>query len=83
MKSYKQPVLSALKDANLDPKQIDEVVLGWLKPKDGNLVDRLVGMDDAAQLAEELYLAVLTRRPSAEEVDVLVRAIHRVLELFA
>lgn len=47
----------------------DAVVLDWLKPADGNLVDRLVIDDHASQVAEELYLSVLTRYPSDEEID--------------
>jgi hypothetical protein len=47
----------------------DDVVLGWLQPKDGNLIDRLVKVTDAALVADELYLCVLTRRPTAEEVE--------------
>jgi hypothetical protein len=44
----------------------DPAVLAWLEPKAGNLVDRLTRLaDDAA--AEELYLSVLTRMPTAEE----------------
>jgi hypothetical protein len=44
----------------------DSVVLGWLDPRPGNLVDRLAGMSDR-DAAEELYLAILTRLPTAEE----------------
>jgi hypothetical protein len=45
---------------------------GWLAPGGGNLTERLGKMTDEKQLAEELYLSVLTRRPSDEEVvDVL------------
>ncbi len=44
----------------------DEVVLGWLQPKPGNLMDRLLNRDDNA-VAEELYLSVLSRLPSSEE----------------
>jgi hypothetical protein len=45
----------------------DDTVLGWLSSRDGNLVDRLAKLPDADGVAEELYLSVLTRRPSAEE----------------
>lgn len=45
----------------------DDAVLGLLKPKADNLVDRLAKLGDA-QVAEELYLAVLSRKPTAEEV---------------
>jgi hypothetical protein len=45
----------------------DATILGWLRPRDGNLVDRLTKIDDPAEVAEELYLSVLTRRPTDEE----------------
>lgn len=44
----------------------DDLVLGWLAPKSDNLVDRLVKLPDN-QVADELYVSVLSRRPSAEE----------------
>jgi len=45
----------------------DNTVLTWLTPQPGNLVDRLMKLDAADQIADELYLSVLTRRPTAEE----------------
>lgn len=42
----------------------DKDVLELLKPKDGNLIARLAMLD---QPAEELYLAVLSRPPTADE----------------
>ncbi len=42
-------------------------VRGWVAPSAGNLSDRLLKIKDARLLAEELYLSVLTRRPSDEE----------------
>jgi hypothetical protein len=39
----------------------------WLPPRPGNLTDRLTRLADAAALADELYLSVLTRYPSSEE----------------
>jgi hypothetical protein len=45
----------------------DNVVLSWLKPQAGNLADRLQKLMEPDQLAEELYLSVLTRLPSADE----------------
>jgi hypothetical protein len=38
----------------------------WLTPRPGNLVDRLTGLSGDA-IAEELYLSILTRRPTADE----------------
>jgi len=40
----------------------------WLNPGAGNLTDRLNKLEDPAAIAEELYISVLTRRPSSEEV---------------
>ena len=40
---------------------------GWLTPRGQNLVGRLGKLTDANALAEEAYLSVLTRLPSAEE----------------
>lgn len=40
---------------------------GWLTPRPGNLMDRLLALKDADAMSEELYLSVLTRRPTDEE----------------
>ncbi len=42
-------------------------VRGWLTPRSGNLIDRLGKLTNTDALAEELYLSVFTRLPSAEE----------------
>ena len=44
-----------------------EPVLAALEPRAGNLVARLNALPDAAHLAEELYLSVLTRPPTDDE----------------
>jgi len=44
-------------------------VRGWLQPSGGNLTDRVLKMDDPAAGAEELYLAILTRRPTEQETN--------------
>lgn len=41
----------------------------WLAPKPGNLTHRLLTIKDAATLAEELYLSILSRTPSAQETQ--------------
>jgi hypothetical protein len=46
----------------------DSVVLGWLKPQPGNLADRLSQIAEPNKLAEELYLSVLTRPPTPDEM---------------
>jgi hypothetical protein len=53
------------------------LVRGWLSPRTGNLMDRLIKTKDVNKLADELYLSVLTRPPTPEErqetVDFLAR----------
>jgi len=48
----------------------DPAVLRWLEPKPGNLLERVGKLDDA-KAVEELYLAVLTRRPADAEAKLL------------
>jgi hypothetical protein len=43
------------------------LVRSWIAPRAGNLADRLAQLKEAGPLAEELYVSVLTRLPSAEE----------------
>ena len=43
------------------------LVRGWLTPRAGNLTDRLAKLENADAVAEELYLSVFTRAPTAEE----------------
>jgi len=45
----------------------DETLLGWINPKDDNLAARLMKIESADALADELYLAVLSRQPTDEE----------------
>jgi hypothetical protein len=42
-------------------------VRSWIARRPGNLVDRLVQTSSRDQLAEEMFLAVLNRRPTPEE----------------
>ena len=46
----------------------ERLVLSWLRPEEGNLVDRLVKLQKPEAVAEELYLGVLSRMPEADEV---------------
>lgn len=39
----------------------------WLAPRPGNLTGRLAELKEPAAIADELYLSVLTRMPSADE----------------
>lgn len=45
----------------------DATVLAWLEPRAGNLADRLVKISEPDALADELYVAVLSRSPTADE----------------
>jgi hypothetical protein len=45
----------------------DSTVLGRLEPSGKNLVARLIALKDTKQIADEAYMAILTRVPTAEE----------------
>src|SRR5690606_14200252 len=49
----------------------DDLVLTLLEPRPGNLVDRLLAMEDATAVAEEAYLSVLGRSPDADETAIV------------
>ena len=59
----------------------ERLVLGWLKPEEGNLVGRLVKLEKPEAVAEELYVGVLSRLPEAAEVaevgDYLAKNVKR------
>jgi len=42
-------------------------IRSWLKPRPGNLADRLLQTKTTDELIDELFLSVFTRQPSAEE----------------
>lgn len=44
-----------------------EPIQSWLAPSGTNLTGRLAALTDPAMLAEELYLSLLSRRPTPEE----------------
>jgi hypothetical protein len=46
----------------------DGTVRSWLRPSGENLSGRLLKMEDAEAIAEELYLNILTRRPEPVEL---------------
>ena len=45
----------------------EKTIFERLKPSGGNLIERVTAMTDPQKIAEEIYLAVLTRLPSADE----------------
>jgi len=45
----------------------DAEILKWLKPEGDNLAARLGGLTDVNALADEMYVAVLSRAPSDDE----------------
>lgn len=45
----------------------EQVLLQWLTPRDGNLMDRLLKLKDSAAIADELYLSVLSRLPDEKD----------------
>ena len=46
----------------------DAELLKLLEPQPGNLLTRLQSLDTPERIADELYLSVLSRRPTADEV---------------
>ena len=46
----------------------DRMIQDWLKPKQGNLVERLTKLKTPDDIAEELYLSMLARLPAEDEV---------------
>ena len=53
----------------------DSAILSLLQPKPGNLIDRLQKLADTAKVAEELYLALLSRTPSPEEIAIVAEVL--------
>ena len=49
------------------------LLLRWLSPNTGNLIDRLSKLKSVDEIADELYLVILTRRPAAEERAAVVK----------
>lgn len=41
----------------------------WLTPRPGSLTDRLNKLESVSAIADELFLSVLTRRPTTEEIQ--------------
>lgn len=46
-------------------------IVGWLAPKDDNLTARLLKQKQPAEIADEVYLAILSRRPAEEETKMV------------
>lgn len=55
----------------------EKLILDWLKPHDGNLVDRLSKENAPEKIAEELYLTAFTRLPDSEEVAMVQGYLRR------
>ena len=47
----------------------DRLIQHWLKPRDGNLIDRLGKLKSVEAIAREMYLNVFSRLPAKEEQD--------------
>jgi hypothetical protein len=45
----------------------DKLIIHWLKPREGNLIERLIKLTAPEVIAEELYLSVLARTPEENE----------------
>jgi hypothetical protein len=47
-------------------------VVSWLAPANGNLCDRMIKLDDPKAVADELYMGVLSRKPTDQEIQDVV-----------
>jgi hypothetical protein len=45
----------------------DANIIAWVLPEGENLAARLIKQQDTGKLADELYLAILSRQPTADE----------------
>lgn len=55
----------------------DRMIQDWLKPKQGNLVERLTKLKTPEAIAEELYLSMLSRLPEADETVTVSEYLHK------
>jgi hypothetical protein len=55
----------------------EKLVLDWLKPRKGTLLQRLSMLEDSQAVAEELYLSLLTRRPEKNESDIVAEYLEQ------
>ncbi len=72
LRAFAGPQNEAEDDDDLSPRAAlfllnDDVMIALLRPRNSNLVERLAVLADSDRLAEELYVSVLTRRPTPEE----------------
>ncbi len=51
--------------------QNDPTYQSWLKANDGNLIQRLVAIEEPQQLASQLYRCILGRTPDVEEAEMV------------
>ena len=58
----------------------DPLVLDCLTPQPGNLVERLLTTSDSNSLVDELYLSILTRKPTDEERTAVAEYLAKNLE---
>lgn len=55
----------------------DSVILSWFDRREGNLVDRLCKLDDPSAVIDDAYLSVLTRMPTHDERNAMLRFMER------
>jgi hypothetical protein len=55
----------------------DRLIQDWLKPKKGNLIERLTKLETPKSIAEEMYLSMLARLPEVDEVATVANYLER------
>jgi len=58
----------------------EPLILNWLEPRPGNLMHRITQLKDHDKLVDELYLSVLTRRPTPSETQEAAAYLQRFSE---
>lgn len=48
----------------------ERLILGWLEPRDGNLMHRVGTLTDKPAIVKQLYLAILSRAPTDPEIAI-------------
>ena len=62
------PTLKLATDSSKSSSMSDAELLKLLDAQPDNLLTRLKGLDAPESVADELYLSVLSRRPTADEI---------------
>ena len=55
----------------------DRLIQDWLKPQNGNLIERLSKLETPKSISEEMYLSMLVRLPETDEIATIANYLER------